>query len=104
VSVAAVDNAASDSARTCRRIVPAAGTSGRAGSVSRSRRKLMMKAASAPALARPQAIEFVRHLAQRVILIDGQRLADLMIEHSIGVRLSLAIEIKRLDEDFFEDE
>jgi hypothetical protein len=43
VSVAAVDSAASDSARTCRRIVPAAGTSGRAGSVSRSRRKLMMK-------------------------------------------------------------
>ncbi len=48
-----------------------------------------------------QALEFVRHLSQRVILIDGQRLADLMIEHNVGVRLNRAIEFKRLDEDFF---
>jgi restriction system protein len=40
-----------------------------------------------------------------VILIDGQRLADLMIEYNVGVRTSRAIEFKRLDEDFFaEDE
>jgi len=51
-----------------------------------------------------QALDFVRHLAQRVILIDGQRLADLMIEHNVGVRLSRAIEFKRLDEDFFAEE
>jgi len=52
-----------------------------------------------------QAAEFVRHLAQRVILIDGQRLADLMIEHNVGVRVSRVVEFKRLDEDFFaEDE
>jgi restriction system protein len=50
------------------------------------------------------ALEFVRHLAQRVILIDGQRLADLMIEHNVGVRLSRAVEFKRLDEDFFAEE
>ncbi|MFE0756403.1 restriction endonuclease [Inquilinus sp. NPDC058860] len=52
-----------------------------------------------------QAKDFVQHLSQRVILIDGQRLADLMIEHDVGVRVSRAIEFKRLDEDFFtEDE
>jgi restriction system protein len=51
-----------------------------------------------------QALDFVRHLAQRVILIDGQRLADLMVEHNVGVRLSRAIEFKRLDEDFFAEE
>ena len=52
-----------------------------------------------------QAADFVKHLGQRVILIDGQRLADLMIEHNVGVRLSRAVEFKRLDEDFFaEDE
>jgi restriction system protein len=50
-----------------------------------------------------QAIDFVRHLSQRVILIDGQRLTDLMIEHNVGVRTSRAIEFKRLDEDFFAD-
>ena len=52
-----------------------------------------------------QATEFVRHLAQRVILIDGHRLASLMIEHNVGVRTNRTIEFKRLDEDFFlEDE
>jgi restriction system protein len=52
-----------------------------------------------------QAQEFVRHLSQRVILIDGIRLTELMIEHNVGVRVSQAIEFKRLDEDYFgEDE
>jgi len=52
-----------------------------------------------------QAKDFVQHLAQRVILIDGQRLADLMIERNVDVRISRAVEFKRLDEDFFtEDE
>lgn len=50
------------------------------------------------------AIEFVRHLSQRVILIDGARLADLMIEHNVGVRVSRALEFKRIDEDFFSED
>ena len=32
----------------------------------------------------PQAREFVQHLSQRIILLDGQNLADLMIEHGVG--------------------
>jgi restriction system protein len=48
-----------------------------------------------------QAIEFVRHLSQRVILIDGKQLADLMIEHDVGVRTSRELSFKRVDEDFF---
>lgn len=48
-----------------------------------------------------QAREYVENLQQRVILIDGDRLAELMIEFGIGVRLSRAIQVKRLDEDFF---
>lgn len=52
----------------------------------------------------PQASDFVKHLSQRVILIDGQRLTDLMIEHDVGVRTSRAIAFKRLDEDFFSEE
>jgi restriction system protein len=50
------------------------------------------------------AIEFAKHLNQRVILIDGQRLTELMIEHGVGVRLSRAIEFERLDENFFDEE
>jgi restriction system protein len=50
------------------------------------------------------ATDYVLHLAQRVILIDGPRLADLMIEHNVGVRVGRSIEFKRLDEDFFSEE
>lgn len=50
------------------------------------------------------ARDYVRHLAQRVILIDGRELADLMIEHGVGVREYRKVEFKRLDEDFFGEE
>jgi restriction system protein len=52
----------------------------------------------------PQAREFVQHLSQRIILLDGQSLAGLMVEHGVGVRTSRAIEFKRLDEDFFSED
>ncbi|CAN7171090.1 restriction endonuclease [Pararhizobium sp. LjRoot238] len=50
------------------------------------------------------ATDFVRHLPQRIVLIDGDRLADLMIEHGVGVRVARTVEVKRLDEDFFVEE
>jgi hypothetical protein len=39
-----------------------------------------------------------------MILIDGQELADLMIEHGVGVRSYRTVEFKRPDEDFFGEE
>lgn len=50
------------------------------------------------------ALEYVRHLSQRVILIDGSRLTDLMIEHGVGVRITQTVEFKRVDEDFFSED
>jgi restriction system protein len=50
------------------------------------------------------AIEFASRIPQRIILIDGKRLTELMIEHSVGVRSSRILEFKRLDEDFFSEE
>jgi restriction system protein len=49
-----------------------------------------------------EAIEYARHLSQRVILI--RRLAELMIEHGVGVRLNRAIEFKKIDEDYFDED
>jgi restriction system protein len=49
------------------------------------------------------AVDYVSGLQQRVILIDGSRLAELMIEFGVGVRVSRTVEVKRLDEDFFEE-
>jgi restriction system protein len=49
------------------------------------------------------AIDYAESISQKVILIDGSRLADLMIEHNIGVSTIRTIELKRLDSDYFED-
>lgn len=37
----------------------------------------------------------------KIILIDGQKLAQLMIEHDIGVSIQETFHIKRIDADFF---
>ncbi|WP_157215929.1 restriction endonuclease [Flavisphingomonas formosensis] len=50
------------------------------------------------------ATDYVRHLPQRVILIGGARLTELMVEHGVGVRTSRSILVKRIDEDFFAEE
>ena len=51
-----------------------------------------------------QAIEFASRIPQRVILIDGRRLTELMVEYGVGVRSSRVLAFKRLDEDFFTEE
>ena len=51
-----------------------------------------------------RAIEYAAHIPQRVVLIDGKRLAELMIQHGVGVRSSRTLEFKRLDEDFFSED
>lgn len=49
------------------------------------------------------ALDFVAGLQHRVILLDGDRLSELMIEFGVGVRVNRTIEVKRLDEDYFAD-
>lgn len=41
-------------------------------------------------------------LSKRIVLIDGQQLAKLMIKHEVACRIEETIHIKRLDEEFFE--
>ena len=50
------------------------------------------------------AVEYARKLSQKVILIDGDRLADLMIQHNIGVSRSRTYEVKHIDSDYFDPE
>lgn len=49
-----------------------------------------------------QALEFARSV-ERVVLIDGVRLADLMIDHEVGVTLR-PVRVPKLDSDYFEGE
>lgn len=49
-----------------------------------------------------QAQEYADSLSNlKVILIDGQQLAKLMIEHNVGVAVEHSIVIKRVDSDYF---
>jgi restriction system protein len=40
----------------------------------------------------------------KIVLIDGERLAALMIRHNVGVRIDETLYLKKIDEDFFEEE
>lgn len=49
------------------------------------------------------ALEFVSNIDQKIILIDGLRLTELMIEHNIGVSTRQTIQVKTIDSDYFEE-
>jgi len=51
-----------------------------------------------------EAKNYVSHLEQKVVLIDGNKLADLMIKNNVGVSVEKVIEIKRIDSDYFEED
>jgi restriction system protein len=53
----------------------------------------------------PAAIAAARtSRSYRIVLIDGARLAELMIEHDLGVSVAATYQLKRLDSDFFAED
>ena len=50
----------------------------------------------------PSAKETAELLSKRIVLIDGPQLTRLMIRFDIGCRVEETIQIKKLDEEFFE--
>ena len=50
------------------------------------------------------AKDYVARSPKRIVLIDGEELARLMVVHSIGVRTRIRHEIKRIDEGYFDQE
>jgi len=49
------------------------------------------------------ATQYAEGLSDKVVLIDGETLANLMIDHGVGVALDEAYEIKRVDSDYFSE-
>lgn len=49
-------------------------------------------------------VEAIGQKGQKVVLIDGIRLAELMIEHDVGVSKIETYALKRVDSDYFETE
>ncbi|MFN2303445.1 MAG: restriction endonuclease [Anaerolineales bacterium] len=48
-----------------------------------------------------EAREYAKGISTSVVLINGERLANLMIDYSIGVTTRIKYEIKNLDSDYF---
>jgi len=48
-----------------------------------------------------EAEEYVEGLDTKIILIDGERLAELMAEYNVGVDSVASYEIKKIDSDYF---
>lgn len=52
-----------------------------------------------------EAIEFSSNLYnKKIILIDGYKLSELMIEFNVGISTEVVYEVKRIDSDYFIDE
>jgi restriction system protein len=50
------------------------------------------------------ALEYVTNIETKIILIDGERLAEFMIDNNVGVTPEAVYEVKRIDTDYFVDE
>jgi restriction system protein len=50
------------------------------------------------------AIEYCSRIENKIVLIDGETLAELMIDHNIGTTSGASYVIKKLDNDYFAEE
>jgi restriction system protein len=50
------------------------------------------------------AIEKAKNAHHKIILIDGNKLVDLMHEFNVGIQIKASYDVKQLDEDFFEEQ
>jgi restriction system protein len=51
-----------------------------------------------------EALEFTSRIDSKIVLIDGAALAKHMIDHNVGVSVSRAYEVKKIDSDYFSEE
>jgi restriction system protein len=51
-----------------------------------------------------EATDFVSRIESKIVLIDGNLLANLMIDHNVGVAPMTVYELKRIDSDYFAEE
>jgi restriction system protein len=48
-----------------------------------------------------EAVEYVSSIDAKIVLIDGKRLAELMIDYDVGVTTVTTYQLKRVDSDYF---
>jgi len=65
----------------------------------KARKGIFLTTSSYPSSAK----EFVSTIDPKIVLIDGKELAELMIEHNIGVYTKERYEVKKLNSDYFDE-
>ena len=48
------------------------------------------------------ALDYIKHIEKRIVLIDGYALAKHMIDFNVGVSIANTFEVKKIDSDYFE--
>ena len=66
----------------------------------RARKGVLMKTSQFS----PEARKYVGKIEKRIVLIDGAELAQLMIDHGVGVTSVAAYDVKKVDLDYFGEE
>jgi restriction system protein len=51
-----------------------------------------------------EATDYASRIDTKVVLIDGQQLANLMMDFDVGVSVAATYAVKRIDSDYFEEE
>lgn len=51
-----------------------------------------------------EATEYAGQMDTKIVLIDGEKLSQLMIDYNLGVSVQNTYEIKKIDSDYFEEE
>ncbi len=49
------------------------------------------------------ALDYVQRIEKKIVLIDGSRLAEYMMDHDVGVAEGRTYTVKKLDLDYFEE-
>ena len=50
------------------------------------------------------SVEFAESISDSIVLIDGEELTDLMIEHAVGVGSERTVRVVDVNRDYFEPE
>ena len=51
-----------------------------------------------------EAIDYASRIDSKIVLIDGERLAQFMIDNNLGVSVTANYEVKKIDTDYFTEE
>ncbi len=49
------------------------------------------------------AYDYVNSIEHKIILIDGKKLTELMVENNVGLSVQMKYEVKKIDTDYFEE-